>query len=165
MLINFQAILAYGLDGFAHAAEALVGRATGEKNADGLRKAMKIAFQWSAGIAVLFTLIFLIFGTQIIGLLTNIENIKSLAIEYLPWLIISPIVSVWCFTYDGIFIGATKTKAMMLNMLAATFLVFIPAVFVLRTFGNHGLWAAFMLFLIARALFLHKDRKKLFVFN
>jgi MATE family multidrug resistance protein len=74
------------------------------------------------------------------------------------------VVSVWCFTYDGIFIGATKTKAMMLNMLAATFLVFIPAVFVLRTFGNHGLWAAFMLFLIARALFLHRDREKLFEF-
>ena len=165
VLINFQAILAYGLDGFAHAAEALVGRATGEKNREGLKKAMKIAFQWSAGIAVLFTLIFLVFGTQLIGMLTNIENIKTLAIEYLPWLIISPIISVWCFTYDGIFIGATRTKEMMVNMLAATFLVFIPAVFVLRTFGNHGLWAAFMLFLIARALFLHRDRKKLFEFR
>lgn len=165
VLINFQAILAYGLDGFAHAAEALVGRATGEKNAKGLRKAMKIAFQWSAGIAVMFTIVFLLFGTQIIGLLTNIEHIKVLAIEYLPWLIISPIISVWCFTYDGIFIGATKTKEMMLNMLAATFLIFIPMVYLLRVFGNHGLWAAFMLFLIARALFLHKDRKKLFEFS
>jgi len=165
VLINFQAILAYGLDGFAHAAEALVGRATGEKNKNGLRKAMQIAFQWSAGIAVLFTVIFLVFGTHIISLLTNIEHIKTLAIEYLPWLVISPIISVWCFTYDGIFIGATKTKEMMLNMLAATFLVFIPMIYVLRYFGNHGLWAAFMLFLIARALFLHKDRKKLFEFS
>jgi len=164
VLINFQAILAYGLDGFAHAAEALVGRATGEKNEQGLRRAIKIAFQWSFGIAVMFTLIFLVFGENIIGLLTNIEEIKTLAINYLPWLIISPIISIWCFTYDGIFIGATKTKEMMMNMLASTFLVFIPMVYLLRNFGNHGLWAAFMLFLIARAVFLHKDRKKLFEF-
>lgn len=165
VLINFQAILAYGLDGFAHAAEALVGRATGEKNKQGLKRAMKIAFQWSAGIAVMFTLFFLLFGKQIIALLTNIEEIKLLANEYLFWLIISPIISVWCFTYDGIFIGATRTWEMMINMLMATFVVFIPAVFVLRTFGNHGLWAAFMLFLIARALFLHRDKNKLFDFR
>jgi len=164
ILINFQSILAYGLDGFAHAAEALVGRATGEKNKAGLKKAIRIAFQWSFGIALGFTVVFLIFGKGIIGLLTDIEEIRNLAENYLFWLIISPIVSVWCFVYDGIFIGATKTKEMMLNMLASTFLVFIPSVFILRTFGNHGLWAAFMLFLLARALFLHKDRKKLFEF-
>lgn len=164
VLINFQAILAYGLDGFAHAAEALVGRATGEKNKSGLQKAMRIAFQWAAGIAVGFTLVFLLFGKGIINLLTDIEQIRELAKEYLFWLIISPIVSVWCFVYDGIFIGATKTKEMMLNMLASTFLVFIPIALVLINFGNHGLWAAFMLFLIARAVFLHKDRNKLFEF-
>lgn len=164
VLINFQSLLAYGLDGFAHAAEALVGRATGEKNKNGLKQAMRMSFQWAFGVAVVFTLVFLLFGKQIIGLLTNIQEIKLLANDYLFWLIISPLVSIWCFVYDGIFIGATRTREMMMNMLASTFLVFIPLVFILRMFGNHGLWLAFIIFLIARALFLHKDRNKLFEF-
>ena len=163
LLLNFQTFTAYGLDGFAHAAEALVGRAVGEKNNSALQRAIKLCFQWAGGVAIAFSLIYFIFGQSLIGLLTNIEDIRNIANQYLLWLVLSPIISIWCFVYDGIFIGATRSKEMMLNMLIATFLVFVPVVFALKQFGNHGLWAALLIFLGARAIFLHRDRAKLFI--
>jgi len=142
VLLNFQAFMAYGLDGFANAAEALIGRAIGEKNQEGLKLAIKRCFQWALSVALLFSLLYLLLGKYLIGLLTALPTIKTIANEYLIWLILSPLVSVWCFIYDGIFIGATRSKEMMINMLYSTFFIFVPAVFLLRQFGNHGLWMA-----------------------
>ena len=74
---------------------------------------------------------------------------------YLPWMIVSPLISVWSFLYDGVYVGATRARAMRNIMLVSTFVVFLPAWYVLQGLGNHGLWLAFMLFLASRGIGMH----------
>ena len=88
-------------------------------------------------------------------MLTDLEDIRDTTFRYLPWMILSPLVAVWSFLYDGVFVGATRAREMRDIMLVSTFLVFVPAWYALRFLGNHGLWLAFMLFLASRALGMH----------
>lgn len=152
VLLNFQAFMAYGLDGFANAAEALVGKAVGQKNRQDFKQAVHTAAVWSAGVAVFFTLLYLLLGVQLINLLTDIEDVRNMAYLFLPWLVISPLLSVWSYLFDGIFIGATRSAEMRNTMLIATFLCYLPAWYLFQAFGNHGLWAALMVFMLARGL-------------
>ena len=154
VLLNFQMLMALGLDGFANAAEVLVGRAIGGGNRRAFAQSVAIATKYSAAVAILYALTFALAGQAIINILTDIEAIRLEAYRYLPWLIFSPLVSVWCFVLDGIFIGATQTAAMRNSMVVSTFLAFLPAWYLLYDYGNHGLWAAFMIFFIARGLSL-----------
>ncbi len=154
VLIQFQHFLSFGLDGFAHAAEALVGAAIGAGSRAKMRAAVVTAGIWALAVAALYTIIYAGAGTFIIGALTGIDSVRSDANEYLVWLMISPIVSVWSFLLDGIFIGATRTAEMRNAMLIAL-AVFLAAVFVLQPiYGNHGLWLSLMLFMVARAITL-----------
>lgn len=150
ILLSLQSTMAYGLDGFAHAAEALVGRAIGQGNRSLFRASVKACAIWSAGIALVFSLLYATGGRPLIGLLTDLAAVRAATLTYLPWMVLSPLLSVWAFLLDGIFIGATRAREMRNNMLAAVLLVYIPAWYLLRGFGNHGLWAALMLFLAAR---------------
>jgi len=154
LLLNFQALMAYVLDSFAHAAEALVGHDIGEQNNASLDRTVKAILLWSLGFATLFSLAYWLAGSFIIAIMTNIESVRQSAHEYLSWLILLPLVSVWSFVYDGIFIGATRTRAMRDTMIISTFLVFMPAWYAFRFMGNHGLWLALVLFLAARGLSL-----------
>lgn len=162
VLLNFQHIMAYGLDGFAHAAEALIGRWYGARRSDVLRRAFRLTGWWSAGTAVLFALGFLLLGPSLIQGLTDLERVRDTALAYLPWLIVSPLISVWCFWLDGVFIGATLTRAMRNTMLVSLVLVFLPVWWLSRDLGNHGLWLALLAFMAARALtmswVLRRDR-------
>ena len=154
VLIQFQHFLSFGLDGFAHAAEALVGAAIGAGSRAKMRAAVVTAGIWALAVAALYTIIYAGAGTFIIGALTGIDSIRSNANEYLVWLMISPIVSVWSFLLDGIFIGATRT-AEMRNAMLISLAVFLAAVFVLQPiYGNHGLWLSLMLFMVTRAITL-----------
>lgn len=154
VLIQFQHFLSFGLDGFAHAAEALVGAAIGAGSRARLRAAVVTAGIWALAVAALYTIIYAGLGSFIIGALTGIEIVRAGANEYLVWLMISPIVSVWSFLLDGIFIGATRT-AEMRNAMLISLAVFLAAVFVLQPiYGNHGLWLSLMLFMVARAITL-----------
>jgi MATE family multidrug resistance protein len=92
---------------------------------------------------------------MIIAMLTNIDNLRITAREFLPWLIISPLISVWSFLYDGVFVGATRTKEMMLIMVGSTVLIFLPTWFGTISLGNHGLWLAFTAFMLARGIGMH----------
>ncbi len=152
VLMNFQTFMAYGLDGFANAAEALVGKAVGQKNRDKFKQAVHTAAIWSAGVAIFFTLLYVLLGVQLINLLTDIEAVRHMAYQFLPWLMISPLLSVWSYLFDGIFIGATRSAEMRNTMLISTFICFLPAWYLLQGFGNHGLWAALMVFMLARGI-------------
>lgn len=152
VLMNFQTFMAYGLDGFANAAEALVGKAVGQKNRDKFKQAVHTAAVWSAGVAVFFTLLYLFFGIQLINLLTDIEAVRNMTYLFLPWLVISPLLSVWSYLFDGIFIGATRSAEMRNCMLISTFVCFLPAWYLFQSFGNHGLWLALMVFMLARGI-------------
>ncbi|MEL6215199.1 MAG: MATE family efflux transporter, partial [Pseudomonadota bacterium] len=89
-------------------------------------------------------------GQTLIGWLTDIDPVRAAAAVFLPWLVLSPIVSVWSFLYDGVFVGATWAREMRDVMLASALLIFLPAWWLTRGLDNHGLWLAFTLFMAAR---------------
>jgi MATE family multidrug resistance protein len=155
ILMNLQNLLSFALDGFAHAAEALVGKAVGARSKAALQKSVSIALRWSVYVAGGFCILFLLGGPLLISLLTDLPQVRETTMRYLPWMILSPLVSVWSFLYDGVFVGATRAREMRDIMLVSTFLVFVPAWFLLRFLGNDGLWLAFMLFMASRGLGMH----------
>lgn len=150
LLMNFQYLLSYALDGLAHAAEALVGRAWGGRDGDRLARAVRLTLGWSAGVAAAFSLAFWAGGPALIDVLTDLPGVRAAAREYLPWLVLSPLVSVWSFVYDGVFVGTTWAREMRNVMLGAALLVFLPAWYLALPLANHGLWLAFTIFMAAR---------------
>jgi MATE family multidrug resistance protein len=155
VLMNLQNLLSFVLDGLAHAAEALVGRAVGAKNPSALRESVALTLRWSLYLSVCFSLAYFLGGQYLIRLLTNLSDVRETTLLYLPWLAVLPVVSVWSFLYDGVYVGATRARAMRDIMIVSTFLVFLPAWLVLRPLGNHGLWLAFTLFMASRGIGMH----------
>ena len=155
ILMNLQHLLSFALDGLAHAAEALAGKAVGEKNRAALERAVKLTLRWSFGIAAAFSLLYAITGPLFIRLLTDLPAVRAATGDYLPWLVLSPLVSFWSYLYDGVFVGATRAREMRDIMLLSTFAVFLPAWYLLQPLGNHGLWLAFMLFRASRGIGMH----------
>lgn len=154
VLLNFLRLSAYGLDGFAFAAEALVGRRVGAGDREGFRAATRAAAVWSAALAMLVVLAFATGGPLLIRLLTGIAEVRAIARTFLPYVAISPLIAVWAFLFDGVFIGATRT-AELRNGMAVALLVFLAgAGLLVPPFGNHGLWMAHLAFYTARGLYL-----------
>lgn len=150
VLLEFIGIASYGIDGFAFAAESIVGKYYGANDKIALNKSIKYAFVWGFGIASIYSLAFWLFGNNIIALLTSQTEVQLAAHDYLIWLIAYPIIGTAAFIYDGIFIGITAGKAMRNTMLAAT-AIYLPAYYLLQPlFENHGLWLAFLLFIAMR---------------
>jgi len=155
VLMNLQTLTAFALDGIAHAAEALVGKAVGQKNRAALELSVRLTLNWSVFFALAFCAIYVAFGPILIRTLTDLPDVRETAMHFLPWLIVSPIISVWSYLYDGVFVGATRARAMRDIMLFSTVLIFLPAWFLLQGFGNHGLWLAFTLFMASRGIGMH----------
>jgi multidrug resistance protein, MATE family len=154
LLLNFQTFMAYGLDGFAHAAEALVGAAIGARDRHAFTQAIKVTALWSALGALGFSLVYWGAGTRIIEGLTNQVAVRATAETYLPWAVLLPVISVWGFLLDGVFIGATRTRELMSSMMVS-FAVFVAVSWALLTlYGNHGLWAAMLIFMATRGVTL-----------
>jgi len=151
VLMNFVMIMAHGLDGFANAVEAMAGRAFGQGFRRRFWRSVTVSGFWSLLCSLLFALVYALFGDSMIDLMTSIPEVNQLAKEYLVYLVFIPIVAVWSYWLDGIFIGITEMKAMRNSMLVAVFLVFIPLTFTVEFISNHGLWLAFYGFMIVRA--------------
>jgi MATE family multidrug resistance protein len=153
LLLEFTAIAAYGIDGFAFAVEAISGKYFGAKDKENLKKAIRYCFYWGLGFGSLYSLAYLFFGINILQLLTSQKEVINIASDYLIWLIIFPILSVIPFIWDGVFIGVTASKAMRNTMLFSTFIIFLPSFYILQNyFGNHGIWLAMILFVLARGI-------------
>ncbi|WP_456296561.1 MATE family efflux transporter DinF [Vibrio sp. AK197] len=153
VLMSFLMIISYGMDGFAYAMEALVGKAVGAKVRTELTASMVGTSFWGIVICLLLTLVFGVWGTQLIAMITDIPAVQQQANVYLPWLIAMPLISMWCFLLDGVFIGATKGSEMRNGMVVATssfFLVF----WLFSAWGNHALWAAMLTFMAMRGVSL-----------
>ena len=155
ILINLLHLIAFALDGLAHAAEALVGKAAGAKNRLALQRAVQLTMRWSLYVAIGFSILFWITGPIFVRVLTDIPDVVNTTLEYLPWMIAAPVIAFWAYLYDGVFVGATRAKEMRNNMVVSTFLVFIPAWFAFRFLGNHGLWLALMIFMASRGIGMH----------
>lgn len=156
ILLQFLSIMAFALDGFAFAAETLVGQAIGQGSRAALHQASRICMQWGYGGAALLALIFAMAGGPLIDLMTTAPQVQSTARTYLPWLVAAPLIGAACWIYDGIFIGALMTGAMV-RAAVLVLAIYIPALLVLvPLFGNHGLWAALMVMNLARGITLHR---------
>lgn len=154
ILMHMLGFIAYGLDGFAHAVETLGGNAYGARDSRAFRIAVMTSTQW-AGIAALFNaLIFFLLGPTFIGWMTTLDHVHQEALVYLPWVVLSPLLSVWSFQLDGIYIGTTFTKEMRNGMLISLALYLCAVWMLAPVLGNHGLWLALMVFFIIRAVTL-----------
>jgi MATE family multidrug resistance protein len=152
VLITFLLVISNGLDGFANAAEALIGEAVGRGDRKQFRQVFRVAMRWSLWGSVLFTVAFVLGGRGLIAMLTGIEEVRQTAWLYLPWLWALPLTAVWGFLLDGVFIGATKTRDMQNTMLVSAALVFLPVWWLTTGWGNHGLWFSLISLMVARAL-------------
>ncbi|HSG65224.1 MAG TPA: MATE family efflux transporter, partial [Gammaproteobacteria bacterium] len=149
VLMHFISVAAYFLDGLAFAAEALVGRAIGARHRAGLVAAARITTAWAAGVAIIVAGLLFVAGAAIVDILTVDAAARAAARAYLPWAAAAPLLGVWAFQLDGIFIGATRT-AEMRNAAAFTVVVYLLAWWLLQPLGNHGLWAALHVQYVAR---------------
>jgi MATE family multidrug resistance protein len=155
VLHNFLVFTSFGLDGFAHAAEAILGEAVGRRDRPAFRDGMRVAFLWAGLVGILNAFVYALLGHEIVALLTSIPEVRAAAADFLWWPVLMPLVSVWAFTYDGVYLAATRTRIMR-NTMIISFLLFVALLYsLLPLFGNAGLWAAVAVFLGARGLLLH----------
>lgn len=154
VLGQFIALAAFLLDAFCSATEALVGEAVGARNERTLERAVWLASIWAGGVAVALSVFTFFAGPMLIDALTASPEVRVAARIYLPWAALIPIVAVWCFLLDGIFIGATRTGEMRNAMAVALPIFLIAWWFLSASYGNHGLWAALTIFYVARTVTL-----------
>lgn len=153
LLLNGLLLTAHALDGLAHAVEALSGHAIGAGDRTALQRVMVVAGGWSLLASVAFGLFFLYGGQLFIQLQTDIPEVRQLALIYLPYLAALPLIAVWSYLLDGLFIGATRAREMRDSMLLAVALT-LPLGWLLQGLGNHGLWLAFLAFMLTRGICL-----------
>jgi MATE family multidrug resistance protein len=154
IMLTLLLLISNALDGFAHAAETLVGQSLGAKNFYRLRQSIWLTGINALVIALLMVLGFAWQGDNLLGLLTNQSDVLALVIEYSPWLIFLPLIGCSSYWLDGIFIGMQASAQMRNSMLLAALVVFLPVWFLTQGLGNNGLWTAFYAFLLARSAFM-----------
>lgn len=152
ILKNFYLLMALTLDGFAIASEVLSGKAIGEKNHSLFWDSVLLSMLWSGLFALIITITYCLFGHYLIDLMTSISSVQTLANDYLVWVLLATVISVWSYVWDGVFTGSRKAREMRNSMVFATFIIFFPAWYFSQSLGNHGLWLAFILFLLARTV-------------
>lgn len=160
VLLQFLEITAYALDGFAFAAESLVGQAVGARSRAMLRRSVTLSFQWGFAGAAALSLAFAVYGPQIIDLMTTAPEVRAEARTYLWWLVAAPLIGVASWIYDGIFIGATATRDMRNAMLICVANYAVALALLVPSLENHGLWAALMLLNLSRGVVMGRFWKR-----
>jgi len=150
LLMQLFTIFSYFMDGFANAGEALAGRYYGAQDRKGLRKVIRQLFAWGGGMIVLFSLLYGLGGTAFLHLLTNETTVIEVAGTYLPWAMLIPLCGMAAFIWDGIFIGITATRGMLISCFIAAIAFFGVWSGLHSLWGNHALWLAFVTFLFLR---------------
>lgn len=150
VLLQFFMFFSYFMDGFAFAGEALTGRFIGERNRDRLRDVIAALLRWGLGLGITFSLIYVACGTVAVDILTSETTVRYAAREYIAWIAVVPLAGFAAFTFDGIFIGATMTRSMLVSMFSAMVVFFVIWFLLYPSMGNHALWLAFVLYLAVR---------------
>lgn len=152
LMLELFTLFSYMMDGFAYAGEALAGRYYGAGNTPMLHKAVRGLLRWGTALMLLFTLLYALFGEQILGIFTSSQTILTAAHDYALWAVLVPACSFLAFLLDGIVVGITATWIMRNAMFVAT-LTFFALYFILQPLlGNTGLWIAFLAYLLMRGL-------------
>jgi MATE family multidrug resistance protein len=149
VLNNFLLISAFFLDGLANAAEQLCGRAYGARDRDAFSGAVRLVILWGFGFSFAVSAVFLSLGPGLIDIVTASLEVRRIARDYLPFVVVAPLLGVFAFAYDGVYIGATWARDMR-NLMVLSLLIFFTAWLLLRSFGNAGLWGALLVHYAAR---------------
>ena len=152
LLMQLFTLYSYVMDGFAYAGEALSGRLIGACNRPGLRLAVGRLFAWGGIMAAAFTLAYALGGDAFLSLLTDEPHVVRASHSYVGWALVIPLAGTAAFVWDGVFIGATATRAMLLSMSVAAATFFLVFYLLAPALGNHALWLAFLLYLLVRGL-------------
>lgn len=154
LLMQLFMFFSYFSDGFAFAAEALAGKAEGAGDRQALFNVERATLRRGLEVAIAFTAVYLLAGPWILTLLTDVPHVVATANAFLPWAVAVPLCGILAFIYDGIFIGLTRTRAMLLSMFFAMLIYFAVERLLSPAIGNHALWLAFILYLAARGIYL-----------
>lgn len=166
ILLQSFYIFSYFTDGFAYAGEALTGRYIGSKDAVSLKKTIKLLLIWGFSISIPFTILYGLFPSTFVKIISNDPNILEQIQPYYVYMIIIPIITFAAFIWDGIYIGATASKAVRNTMIIASIFVFLPAWYILvPSLENHGLWIAFLCFMLTRGIVMTLMAKKNIIQN
>ena len=149
VLNNLLLVSAFFLDGLATAAEQLCGRAYGARDRYAFAGAVRLVVVWGFGFSLAVTAVFALFGPALIDVMTASPEVRRVARDFLLFVTLSPMLAVFAFAYDGVYIGATWARDMR-NLMVLSLLIFLAAWFALRSFGNAGLWGAFLVHYAAR---------------
>ncbi|MEZ5821818.1 MAG: MATE family efflux transporter [Xanthobacteraceae bacterium] len=149
VLNNLLLVSAFFLDGLAAAAQQLCGRAYGARSRHDFSGAVRLAILWSFAFAFAVAVVFALFGPALTDVMTVSNDVRRVARDFLPFVIVSPLLAVFAFTFDGVFIGATWARDMR-NLMLASLAIFLTAWLALRSFGNYGLWTALLVHYAAR---------------
>lgn len=155
ILMQLWLIISYGIDGFAFAAESLVGKYIGMKNEEKLIATIKYSFGWGLSLGLFFAFVYLLFGREILNLYTSQQDVINTAMIYFVWIIISPVINSISFIWDGIYFGATVTREMLYSMIVSVVIFFLPIYYLSKDIiGNHSIWLALTVFMVIRGLSL-----------
>lgn len=161
ILLQSFYIFSYFTDGFAYAGEALVGKFVGSKDKENLQKVIRLLLIWGFSISIPFSILYALFPTEFVKIISDNTEILTEIKPYYIYMIIIPLITFAAFIWDGIYIGATASKAIRNTMIISSIFVFIPSWYILMPrFGNHGLWIAFLFFMIARGAAMSLMYKK-----
>lgn len=152
ILLQFLNWMSYGVDGFAFAAESLVGKYAGRGDAGLTRQVIKRSFYWGMALAAGYSLVYLVFGDALLHVFTDQEDVIAATRPYLFWMAIFPLLSTPCYLWDGVFIGLIAARAMRNSMLVALALYLAIYYPLSMRWEHHGLWAALLIFMVARGL-------------
>ena len=161
ILLQFFYIFSYFTDGFAYAGEALVGKFIGSRDSESLNSVVKHLFKWGMIISIPFSILYAIFPTTFVRIISDNPIIISEVRPYYIYMVIIPVITFAAFLWDGIYIGATASKAIRNTMIISSIIVFLPLWYILMPLlGNHGLWIAFLGFMLARGVSMTISAKK-----
>ena len=155
ILIHMLHLMAHALDGFSHAAETLCGYAYGQKNRSKFKSSVRTSSLWAMVFACLITIAYGVFGTQIVALMTTLEEVRAHAGQWLPLIALTPLISVWSFLLDGIYIGTTHTREMRNGMIVSLLVFLASNLILVHFYGNTGLWISYIVLMVARTLTLY----------
>lgn len=150
LLMQFFTLFSYVTDGFAYAGEALSGKYIGARNRAAFHATLRRLFVWGAAMTLLFTGTYALGGNAFLGLLTDEPEVIAAAGSFFGWALAVPAAGIAAFIWDGVFIGATATRGMLLSMATAAAFFFILYYGLRSTLGNHALWLAFLTYLAVR---------------
>lgn len=160
IMMKLMLLYSYFVDGFAYAGEALAGRYIGARDLPSLKKTIKWIFVWCIGISAVSTLAYFFAGEPLFRLMTNNEIVVIAAREFLPWLLLMPVISCIAFTWDGIYLGATASKAIRDTMVVSA-IVFFACYYIFEgRFGIQALWIGYAAHLILRSVIMTAVAKK-----